>query len=264
MNIPLLAGRTFDEGDRRGGQEVIIVNEALARRYWGDEDPVGRVASVFQQECVVVGVVGNVAHNGLTGSVRERFYRPHAQVDGFSQRSLTLTIETEGPPMSVLGPLRAVVRGLDPSIPLARIQTMDDVLAASVAQPRFAMVLLAAFGAIALSLALVGIYGVIAYAVSRRTQEIGIRMALGAEGGKVVGMVIRQGMVTALLGVFVGTGMALFMSRLMTGMLYGVAPQDPVTFTAVPALFAVVAAVACWIPAARAARVDPATALRYE
>lgn len=264
MNIPLLAGRTFDERDVEGGEEVIIINEALARRYWGNRNPVGTVASVFQEECVVVGVVGNVAHNDLTGSIRERFYRPHAQINGFAQRSLSLTIATEGPPMSVLSPVRELVRRLDPSMPLARIRTMDDVLAGSVAQPRFAMVLLAAFAAIALTLAVVGIYGVIAYAVSRRTQEIGIRMALGAEPGKVVGLVMRQGMIMALLGVVGGTGVALFMTRLMEGMLYGVRPQDPLTFTAVPLLFVGVAVIACWVPAARAARVDPANALRYE
>jgi len=264
MRIPLLAGRTFDERDRRGGEEVIIINQSLARRYFGDRDPLGSVVRVFGEDCVVVGVVGDVAHNGLTGSVKERFYRPHAQVDGFDQRSLTLTLETEGPPMSVLGPLRALVRKLDPSMPLSEIRTMDDVLAGSVAQPRFAMILLATFAAISLTLALVGIYGVIAYAVSRRTPEIGIRMALGAEAGNVVGLVIRQGVVMALLGVAVGTGAALLLSRLMTGLLYGVRPQDPLTFTAVPALFVAVAVLACWIPAARAAKVDPATALRWE
>ena len=141
---------------------------------------------------------------------------------------------------------------------------MDQVLRGSVAQPRFAMVLLAAFATIALTLAIVGIYGVISYAVSRRTQEIGIRMALGAESKDVVGLMIRQGMIMALLGVVVGVGLALSMGRVMEGILYGVQPQDPATFIAVPVLFAAVALVACWIPAARAARVDPANALRYE
>jgi len=264
MNIPLLAGRTFDERDGPDGQEVIIVNEALARRYWGDRDPVGMVATVFREECVVVGVVGNVAHNGLTGSIKERFYRPHAQINGFAQRSLTLTIATEGPPMNVLGPVREVVRRLDPSMPLARVQTMDDVLSRSVAQPRFAMVLLATFAALALTLAIVGIYGVITYAVSRRTQEIGIRMALGAEPGNVVGLVVRQGVTMALVGVVLGTGLAFSLTRFMGGMLYGVKPQDPMTFLTVPSLFVVVSVLACWIPATRASRVDPAEALRYE
>ncbi len=264
MNIPLLAGRTFDSRDQDGALEVIIINESLARQYWVGRDPIGTLATVFGEECVVIGVVGDVTHNGLTGSVRGRFYRPHAQLDGYSQRSLTLTIETEGPPLSALPRVREAVRRMDPSIPLAEVATMDDVLASSVAQPRFAMVLLAAFAAMALTLAVVGIYGVISYAASRRTQEIGIRMALGAETGDVVRLMVRQGMVMAGLGVVVGTGAAFFLTRLMEGMLYGVEPTDLGTFTTVPALFLLVALLACWIPAARGARVDPATALRYE
>jgi len=264
MRIPLLAGRTFDERDGPQGEEVIIINESLARRFWGERDPIGTRARVFNEDCVVVGVVGDVAHNELTGSIKERFYRPHAQINGSSQRSLTLTIETEGPPYAVLPQVRAVVQSLDPTIPLAEIATMDEVMASSVAQPRFAMVLLGAFAAIALTLAVVGIYGVISYAASRRTQEIGIRMALGAETRDVVRLMIRQGMVMALVGVTIGTVAALSLTRVMEGMLYGVEPSDLGTFTGVPALFLAVALVACWIPAARASRVDPANALRYE
>jgi predicted permease len=264
MNIPLLAGRTFDERDRRDGQEVIIINESLARRYWGERDPIGTRVRVFNEACTVVGVVGDVAHNGLTGSVKDRFYRPHAQVDGFSQRSLTLTLETEGPPYSILPQVREVVRRLDPSMPLAEIASMDEVLSRSVAQPRFAMVLLGAFALIALALAVVGISGVISYTASRRTQEIGIRMALGAEARDVVRHMIRQGMVMAVLGVAAGTTAAFALTRFMGGLLYGVEPVDPGTFTLVPAFFLVVAFLACWLPAARAAHVDPANALRYE
>jgi len=152
---------------------------------------------------------------------------------------------------------------MDPSIPLSEVRTLDEVLSSSVAQPRFAMVLLGAFATVALVLALVGIYGVLAYAVSQRTREIGIRMVLGAEGGQVVGMVVREGMIMALTGVVVGTAAAWFLSGLMAGLLYGVAPRDPATFTVVPALFAAVALVACFVPAARAARVRPASALRH-
>lgn len=149
-------------------------------------------------------------------------------------------------------------------MPIAEIRTLDEVLASSRASARFATVLLGAFAAIALALAVVGIYGVISYAVSRRTSEIGIRMALGAEASGVVRMVVRQGMGTALLGVGLGTVAALLMSDMMEGMLYGVEAQDLATFTAAPALFALVALAACWIPAARAARVDPAEALRAD
>lgn len=153
---------------------------------------------------------------------------------------------------------------MDPSIPLAEVRTLDEVLSTALAQPRFAMVLLASFAAIALTLAIVGIYGVLTYAVSRRTREIGIRMALGAEKGQVVGMMVRQGMAMAVAGVAVGTGVAWFLTGSMSGLLHGVAPQGPMTFVTVPTLFTAVALAACWVPAARASRVRASTALRYE
>ena len=268
MGIPLIEGRTFDERDRRDGQPVVMINEVVARRYWGDESPIGRavVAGGAPDTAIVVGVVGNVAHNGITGEIKTRYYVPHAQVvsAGFGMRSMTLTIGTDGDPMGYLAAVRREIAAVDPSVALAEVRTLDDVLSASVAQPRFAMVLLGAFATIALVLAVVGIYGVLAYAVSRRTQEIGIRMALGAEGGRVVGLVVRQGMLMALAGVSVGTVGALALSRLMSGLLYGVGAQDPATFFSVPVLFSVVALLACFLPAVRAARVRPASALRYE
>ena len=269
MGIRLLEGRTFNEADVRGGQPVVMINEVVARRYWGDESPLGRavVAGGAPDTAIVVGVVGNVSHNGITNEAKTRYYLPHAQVHDQwvgSMRSMTLTIATQGPPRRWLEAVRGEVRGLDPSIPVAEVRTLDEVLGGAIAQPRFAMVLLASFAAIALTLAVVGIYGVLSYAVSRRTQEIGIRMALGAERGVVVGMVVRQGMGMALGGVAIGTGVAWVSTRFMAGMLYAVAPQDPATFLAVPVLFAAVAAVACWIPATRAARVRPSRALRYE
>jgi ABC-type antimicrobial peptide transport system permease subunit len=177
---------------------------------------------------------------------------------------MTLTIATEGDPYRFVEPVRARIRALDPTMPVSEIRTVDEVVAASIAQPRFGMILLAAFAAIALSLAVVGIYGVLAYAVSQRKQEIGIRMALGAESGQVVRMVVRQGMAMAISGVAVGTGLAWMLTSLMEGLLYGVTPQDPLTFASVPAGFVLVALLACWLPAARATLVRPATALRIE
>ena len=153
---------------------------------------------------------------------------------------------------------------MDATIPLSEVRALDEVLSSSVAQPRFAMVLLALFASVAIALAIVGIYGVIANGVSRRTREIGIRMALGAAGGHVVRLVVRQGMLMALAGVSVGVAAAWFATGLMSGLLYGVTPQDPATFLAVPATFVLVALAACLIPAARASRVRPANALRYE
>jgi putative ABC transport system permease protein len=269
MGLRLIEGRSFDERDRRDGQPVVMINEVTARRYWGQESPLGKAvrAGGAPDTAVVIGVVGNVSHNGITAERKTRYYVPHAQVhDDWTgtMRGMTLTIATEGEPRRLLDAVRREVHAVDPSVPLADVRTVDEVLASSVAQPRFAMILLGAFATLAIALAVIGIYGVLAYAVSRRAHEIGIRLALGAETGQVVSMVVRQGMVMAVLGVAVGTGAAWFMTDLMAGLLYGVTPQDPVTFVSVPGAFVAVALLACWLPAARAARVRPASALRYE
>jgi predicted permease len=267
MGIELIQGRTFTDADDETGNEVIVINETLARKYWAGRDPVGTRMRATGEWATVVGVVDNVTHNGRTGEVKGKFYRPVVQVaDGWinNARSLAYTVQTEGDPYTLLPALREVLKGMDPSIPMAQVRTLDEVLEASVAQPRFAVTLLGVFASVALVLALIGIYGVLTYAVSRRTQEIGIRMALGAERGSVVGLVVRQGMAMALLGVVIGTGFALGLTRFMEGMLYGVDSQDPLTFLAVPALFGAVALIACSIPATRAARVAPSTALRRE
>ncbi|NNF14254.1 MAG: ABC transporter permease [Gemmatimonadetes bacterium] len=269
MGIEVVEGRSFDEQDTRDGQAVVMVNEVIAERYWPGESAIGRavLASGAADTAVVVGVVGNVSHDALISAPKTRYYVPHAQVHQNwlgTTRSMTLTIGTEGPPGRYLDAVRAEVRSMDPSIPLAEIRTLDEVLSASMAQPRFATLLLGAFATIALTLALIGIYGVLAYAVSQRTREIGVRMAMGAEARQVIGLVVRQGMTMALIGVGVGTGVAWFMTDMLSGMLYQVAPQDPLTFVAVPAIFALVALAACFVPAARASRVRPATVLRYE
>jgi len=273
MRIPLVEGRTFDAGDDAQAPQVIIVNHALARHYFGDRSPLGAHISVsdgrlnnpdHREWATVVGVVGDIHHNGITAQVKERYYRPQAQV-ARSERSMTLTIQARsGDPKALIEPVRRVVSGLDPHMPVSDVRTMDDVLAQSVAQPRFAMTLLAVFSVLALALALIGVYGVLAYAVSRRTRELGIRMALGAPSRQVVGMVVRQGMTMAVLGIVGGTALALGLTRFMQSMLYGVTAHDPATFVLVPLAFAGVAALACWMPAARAARVRPAEALRAE
>ncbi len=267
MGIPLLQGRLFDGQDVVGGQTVVVINQSLARRYWGDDDPVGTaVLAMGGDTAVVVGVVGDIRHNGIIADVKDRFYRPHAQVTRSlgSMRSMTLTVAGQGDPGGLIGPIRREIRTMDPSMPINEVATMDEVMSGTVAQPRFAMILLVAFAALALTLAVVGIYGVLAYAVSQRTQEIGVRLALGADTSQVVRMVVRQGMTMALTGVAVGTGVAWFATDLMAGLLYRVTPQDVTTFLAVPVLFSAVALLACWLPAARAARVRPAEALRYE
>ena len=266
MGIPLVEGRTLEAGDNNDGQAVVVINQTLANRYWPNASPLGASVRVMGGDtAIVVGVVGDVAHNGITGDVNERFYRPQAQVSSTGNiRGMTLTIKTRGDPRALIDSVRRVIRSVDPTLPVSSIQTFDDVLASSVAQPRFAPMLLGAFGSLAMILAGVGIYGVLAYSVSQRTREIGIRMALGAESVGVVSLVVRQGMIMAMAGVALGTGVAWFLTESMAGMLYGVAPQDLQTFLSVPALFAVVALLACWVPASRAARVKPSRALRYE
>jgi predicted permease len=263
MGIPLLEGRTLEDADRADGESVVLINQTLARKYWGDDSPIGAQVQAFGLTSTVVGVVGNIRHNGIRNEAKTRFYRPLSQAT-VATRSMTLVVASAIDPRSLVEPIRARVRAMDPSMPVSDVQTVDEVMSASVAQPRFGMMLLAAFASLALTLALVGIYGVIAYAVSQRTREIGIRMALGAETGQVIGMVVRQGMVMAMGGVALGTVIAWFMTGWMSGLLYGVTPQDPATFFSVPAVFATVALLACWIPATRASRVRPASALRYE
>jgi putative ABC transport system permease protein len=269
MGIRLLDGRAFDERDRRGGQPVVIVNEVVARRYWGDESPLGRamLAGGAADTAVVIGVVGNVSHNGLTSEVKSRYYVPHAQVHPDwigTTRSLTLTIATDGPPSAYVDAVRREVQALDPSIPLAEVRTLDEVLASAVAQPRFAMVLLGAFAVIAIALALIGVYGVLAYAVSRRTQEIGIRMALGAARPAILGMVVRQGMAHVAVAIAIGAAGALALSRMLGSLVFDVSTADPLTFGAMALLLAATGLLACWLPARRASGIDPVQTIRSE
>jgi putative ABC transport system permease protein len=262
MGIRLVEGRTLEVGDNADGQAVVVINETLANRYWPNGGALGAEVRAMGGD---TAIVGGGAHNGITGDVNERFYRPQAQASYVGTiRSMTLTIATRGEPKELIAAVRREIRAADPALPVSDIRTFEEVLSSSVAQPRFAMMLLSAFGSLAIILSIVGIYGVLAYSVSRRTQEIGVRMALGAAAGQVIALVVRQGMIMALTGVVIGTGVAWFVTDLMSGMLYGVEPQDLQTFISVPALCAAVALLACWIPAGRAARVRPSNALRYE
>ena len=266
MGLPRRSGRTFDARDRAEGPVVMMINEAAARRFWPDSDPIGaRVDTFGGDTAVVVGVVGNLQHNGLTAEIKPRYYRSIYQLSGPGNiRRLTLTVLAEGSAETVAAPVREVVRGIDPRLPLANERTLPDVVASALAPARFSMVLLGAFGVIALLLATVGVYGVLAFAVRRRTREIGVRMALGADRGEVVTMVVREGLSMALVGVVGGTIAAFVLTRFMAGVLYGVAPQDPTTFALAPLLLVAVAALAAWLPAARASRVPPTRALRAE
>jgi putative ABC transport system permease protein len=268
----LVRGRTFTAGDTTEALPVAVVNETLARTYWPGQDPIGkrmRMGSAKSRPWMtVVGLVKDERHNGVTAAIKEKFFVPYAQFPqargGDAARGMTLVLRVAGEPMRLVGPIRAEVRALDPRLPVANVRLMTDVVDASMATPRLTGTLLTIFAGLALLLAAVGVAGVLAYLVSRRRREIGIRMALGASRGNVLALIVRRGVLYAGFGIAAGVAAALFLTRLMEGLLFGVAPRDPLTFVAVSAVLLVIAALASLIPALRAARVDPLEALRSE
>lgn len=272
LGLRLVEGRFIEDGDTRDAAQIIVVNEAFVRRYIPNGNALGRrVTFAFTDSTppqTIVGVVGDARHNGITGEIKPTFYRPHAQwarSTGFPQRGMALVVRSAGPaPLSLAPAVRDVVRRLDPRLPVSNIQTMETVLSRAVAQPRFTLVLLLAFGGLALALAVVGIHGVVAYTVAARRQELGIRMALGATPRAVVWLATRHGLIHAAAGVALGTGTGLVASRLLRGLVYETPTVDFATYAAVAVLGLVASFVACWIPARRAAGADPLTALRTE
>jgi putative ABC transport system permease protein len=264
MGIPLVRGRLFDSGQPADAQNRVIVNEALARRHWPNADPIGKRIKVNwtdQREDEIIGVVGDVRHAGLETEARSMTYWPQLRE---ANSSMTLAVRTAGEPASVVSAIRGIVREQDPDLALADIKTMDEVVSRSVAQRRLLATLLGIFAAAALVLAAVGIYGVIAYSVTQRTQEIGIRLALGAQRSDVLRLVVGQAAALALAGILIGAAGAALLTRLMTDLLFGVKPFDPLTFGAVAALLGSIALLASYLPGRRATRVDPVVALRAE
>jgi len=264
MGIPLVRGRLFDESQPADAQNKIIVNEALAGRHWPGEDPIGRRIKVSwddNREDEIIGVVGDVRQADLETEARATIYWPYPRSP---YGTMTLAVRTAGGPAAVISSVRTILRELDPNLALANVQTMDEVVSRSVAQRRLTMVLLAIFAGSALLLAAVGIYGVIAYSVTQRTQEIGIRLALGAQQGDVLRMIVGQAAALAAAGILLGAAGAALLTRLMTDLLFGVQPFDPLTFGAVAAVLAAVALLASYVPGRRATQVDPVVALRAE
>ena len=263
MGIPLLAGRNLASADREGAPLVTLVDEVAAKQLWPNENPIGqRIRFVWLEEWItVVGVVGAVKRDSLNAPALSSLYRPMRQ--GFPS-SMRLVARAELDPASLAASVRSAVSAVDANVPVSDIRTLDELVAASAARPRFTMLLLGVFAGVALLLGAVGIYGVIAFAVARRTREIGVRMALGAESGSVLRMVMREGGTLALIGVVLGLAGAFAVSRLLAGLLYGVTPSDPLVFVTVPVLLTAVALIASLIPAMRAAHVDPLVALRAE
>lgn len=269
LRIPLRSGRHFDARDNDAGPEVVMINEEAARRYWPNENPIGQqlhlgvrlTRGVRSGQKTIVGVVGDVKSGGLETATPPEVYLPHAQhpVD-----SLTVTVRTSIDPFAFVPQVRAVLAGMDRELPMADVRTMPDIIGRSVAERRFVMLLLAAFAVVAVTLAAIGVYGVLAYVVSQRTQEIGVRLAIGAAPTDVVRLFVREGAVLATLGLTFGLLGALAANRAMTSLLFGVRPNDPSTFAAVAAALALVALGASYLPARRAARVDPVIALADE
>ena len=275
MNIPLLRGRDVQRNDNLRSSGVVVVNDWFARRYWPGEDPIGKRITLDDPRqnpswLTVVGVSKNTVRAQWSAPPEEEIFLPYLQTqsylqdESFATAYLTLVVRAKGNPADLAPTIQAEVRALDKNVPISEVQTMDQVVTEATAQSRFYLFLLAAFATVALLLAAVGIYGVVSYSVSRRTHEIGIRMALGAEKKDVVRLVVVQGVALALAGVIAGTVAALALSRMLSGMLYGVQPSDPATFFAVSFILSVVAVIATYIPARRAAKVDPMVALRYE
>jgi len=265
MGIPVLKGRSFTERDVQGAPGAVIINQEMARRFFYDADPLGKRIKFSTREDArwseVVGVVGDVRHHALDHERNSEIYAPYLQRPS---AGMYLVARTASDSSGIASAIRDEVRAIDKDQPVDDINTMEQLLSASVAPRRFPMVLLSIFAAVALALASAGIYGVMSYAVTQRTHEIGVRMALGAQPADVLRLVVGQGVLLASIGVGVGLVAAVALTRLMSSLLFGVTATDPITFAAVSVLLAGVALGACFIPARRAARVDPMVALRYE
>jgi putative ABC transport system permease protein len=270
LGVPLLRGRFFTDADKAGAPPVLIINETMARRFFPNEDPVGKRLQTGDPNPnkpweTIVGVVGNVKYSGLAAEDTPTLYAPYTTPDWVSwSRSMYLVVRTEGEPLGLSSALRQQVRALDSDLPVVNLKTMEQVIHESVVGRRFGASLLGLFATIALLLAAIGIYGVISYTVTERTHEIGIRMALGAQTGGVLKLVIGQGMKLALGGVAIGLAASLALTRLMKTLLFRVSATDPLTFAVIAVLLTGVALLACYLPARRAAKVDPMIALRGE
>jgi len=268
IGLPLLKGRYFNGRDAETALRVVIVSQSLAHHFWPHEDPVGkRLKPGFQNDpwYTIVGVVGDAKQDNLGAPPMPAMYLPYAQSPAeFLMEDITLVVRTALPPLSLVDSARHAVESVDPDLPVFEVATMEQLVYRSASAPRFNTVLLGVFAALALVLAAIGIYGVMSYAVTRRTHEIGVRMALGARARDVLGQVIAQGMRRALTGIVLGLAGALALTRFLSSLLYGVRPADPATFLAVSLLLLAVSLLACYIPARRAATVDPMIALRHE
>ena len=271
LQIPLLKGRYFERSDIETSQPVVIINDALAQQKFKDQDPLGhRIQCGFEGSpfSTIVGIVKNTRSVGLDSEPGPETFYPYLQVVpaliGFVEGTATIVVRAKGDPDSLVNSMRGAVRQMDPNLAVFQARSMEDLLASSVAQPRFRTMLIVAFAAAALVLAVIGLYGVLAYSVAQRTQEIGVRVALGASAGDVLKLVIGQGMRLAILGAVIGIAASFFLARLIEKLLFGVKPWDALAFALTPLLLLAVTFIATYLPARRALRIDPLVALRSE
>ena len=269
MGIPIIKGRDFDQRDQHGSTPVIIITETFARQFFPNEDPIGKrihpgISTIEGEDSTmreIIGVVGDIRNRTLNTAPKPAYYVPHTQVP-FDQ--MAVVVKTTGEPHSLISAVRKEVAAMDADVPLFGIKSMDEYLSASVAKPRFNTTLLTIFAGVALVLTIVGLYSVMSYSVAQRTNEIGIRLALGAQSRDVVLMIVKQGAVLIVVGLAIGLGAAFAATRVIESLLFGVTAKDPLTFAAVAVLLTLVALLACYVPALRATRVDPIEALRCE
>jgi predicted permease len=265
MAVPLIKGRLFDEHDTKDSAQVIVIDEHMARSYWPNANPIGgRIKFGSDEEnpwMTIVGVVGSVKQYDLENEARVTFYLPASRGLG---STMHLVVRTNTAPTSVAATIVSQVRSMDPNVPIFDVKTMDQRLSESLARRRFAMLTLGVFAGFALLLAVVGIYGVISYSVAQRTNELGIRLALGARHLDVLRLVLSGGFKLALIGIALGLVLSFVVTRFLSTLLFGVRTTDLFTFSALSVLLVVVSLLACYLPARRAAKVDPLVALRYE
>jgi putative ABC transport system permease protein len=268
MGLELVRGRFLSDADREDSMPAVVINDTMAERYWPGQDAIGRQFMMGTDDkpwLTIVGVVGTVRHNAVVEEPRAEMYVAHAQLPAHirsTPRGMTLVIKTDGNPLAIAGQVRETIRAIDRNLPVSDLRTMEDVTASALSQPRFVTFLLALFAVTALTLASIGIYGTISLLVAERTQEMGIRLALGADRRTILRLVLGQGMLLTAIGLAIGLAGAAALTRTLSGLVYGVGTLDPLTFVAVPALLSVVALLACFLPARRAASVDPITTLR--
>jgi putative ABC transport system permease protein len=265
MGIPLLRGRSFTALETTETKHVVLVSESLVKRYFQGENPLGKRIRVQMFEdpvpAEIIGVVGDVRYDSLTDEAEPTTYFAPAEL---TYPFMTIVLRTAGDPADMAPAVLRALREIDPAQPISDVRTMDQVMAQTVGRARFNTLLFGLFAALATVLAAVGIFGVMSYSVTLQTREIGLRMALGAQPGQVLGLVLKQGLLLTSIGIGLGLAGALALTRVLSGLLFGVGSTDPATFAAIVVLLTLVSLIACYLPARRATRIDPLIAMRYD